>query len=135
MKDDNLNDTQTKTHYCVKCDSVIQTPICPSCDYDMQFAGDDAKLNNIGKERITYEYNEGLPIPSFHCECGHITEGFSLCLKCNPQSYTVTELKCNAEPDNCYAVEIWNDALELAAKMVETDSPVHLAEQIRKMKK
>lgn len=32
---------------------------------------------------------EGFPIPTYHCDCGQDTEGFIICLKCNPQTYTI----------------------------------------------
>lgn len=41
---------------------------------------------------ITYDFTSGLPIPTFHCKCGEKTEGFRICLKCNPQKYEVTAL-------------------------------------------
>lgn len=36
-------------------------------------------------EPIDHNYS----IPTFHCDCGEITEGFQICLKCNPQTYEV----------------------------------------------
>jgi hypothetical protein len=44
------------------------------------------------KKEITYKMESGFPIPTFHCQiCKTDTEGFSICLKCNPQTYEVSK--------------------------------------------
>jgi hypothetical protein len=63
---------------------------------------------------ITYSDDE-FPIPTFHCDCGQVTEGFSICLKCNPQTYTVRNYN---KPANC-----GQDRLLLRYQFTPTDKP------------
>lgn len=90
---------------------------------------------------ITYNTKNEFPIPTFHCNCGQSTEGFSICLKCDPQTYTVIDSsnanlgqtkKGYAVPnDSVYSKEIWNAGIEAAANVSEINS----AANIRKLKK
>lgn len=97
---------------------------------------------------ISYSDDE-LTIPTFYCsECKTDTVGFSICLKCNPQTYTVGKpdvikaalsvgitdfdrARIGYDKMNVYEREIWNGAIEAAANEV---AEVH-QEQIRKLKK
>src|ERR1700727_135278 len=103
--------------YCPKCDTVWAAPGKCNC-----------------QDHITYSSDE-FPIPTFHCaKCGQNSKGFSLCLKCNPQTYTVVGLE-KAENEmaeavknyhgiqikNCpieVAADIWNAAIEAAANSI-----------------
>jgi hypothetical protein len=86
--------------------------------------------------KISYIYEDGSPqYVKFHCDdCGAITEGFSLCLKCNPQTYEVIKTY-DAEPKQFKA--IWNEAIEAAAKLAETSKgyPTTVSENILRLKK
>lgn len=92
--------------------------------------------------RAIYDHDESkLPTVKFSCDdCGTITEGYNLCLKCNPQKYEV-----HNEPDpllakhtialDAYAKEIWNAAIEEAAKWLDNNHGTVDAIEIRKLKK
>lgn len=115
--------------YCSRCNTVWAAPGICNC-----------------KDKITYINDEGgFPHPTFHCSvCWEATEGFSLCLRCNPQRYEVVGTEdslsgtaINAAQSNVYAKEVWNEAIEAAAKHLDSvsDYPNYVGEQIRKLKK
>lgn len=76
-----------------------------------------------------------LPIPTFHCSiCGHNSESFSICLKCEPQTYEVDMPKIIQTKvidtladdwDLTSAIAVhkptWNTAIEAALKIIEQD--------------
>lgn len=69
---------------------------------------------------ITWKDNEGLPVPTFHCECGEITEGFTICLKCNPQNYEVIGLPEDLERFKRMSKEKHNDAFMMIENLPES---------------
>lgn len=95
---------------------------CAECNKKFKEILDKLKY----KGSITYKDNDGLPIPTFHCSnCGHDSEGWSICLKCNPQTY---EVRGMSDENKYYikdskgdiymgeiAVRVWNAAIEAAA--------------------
>jgi hypothetical protein len=103
--------------YCPKCDTVWASPGVCKCKADY----------------ITYSTDE-LPTPTFHCaNCGHSTEGFSICLKCNPQTYRIAGIEKALAP-SVFETEIWNKAIEAAADEIEYCNPKE-AQEIRKLKR
>lgn len=145
---------------------------------------------------ISYNNEDELPIPTYHCsECKTNTEGFSICLKCNPQTYEVRKpdvikaalsvgiiqceicnkpkpnpnniwrcLNCNGKlytvpkaminkfdtsdanlgsskkgyavpNDSVYTKEIWNEAIEAAAKIPDYLGDRMTTALIRELKK
>lgn len=137
--------------YCPKCNTVWASPGVCKCE-----------------DHITYSDSE-FPIPTFHCSvCWEATEGFSICLKCNPQRYEVVGIeKAFSASTEAYSVEhndkqdridkslakqlatsiqintklklqqkeIWNKAIEAAAKVDALGMNKYLAQEIRKLKK
>lgn len=104
----------------------------------------------MSEDKVTWSAGE-FPIPTFHCDkCGQTTEGFTLCLRCNPQTYEVSFDKMQnqnkliskefnkIEIKNCpveIANDIWNAAIEAAAIEVDkADNWLH-GDKIRKLKK
>ena len=97
---------------------------------------------------ITYNSDTGLPIPTFHCSiCGHDSEGWSICLKCEPQTYEVDMPKIiqtkvidtSADDwDLTSAIAVhkptWNAAIDAAANLFK-DSDLNYYEEIRSLKK
>lgn len=56
---------------------------------------------------IIYTCNEGgFPIPNYHCDCGHVTEGFQICLKCDPQTYKVEGMKDDSLDDTQFTQDV-----------------------------
>lgn len=85
------------------------------------------EIQKFNESYITYTVQAGLLIPTFHCSiCGHNSEGFSICLKCNPQTYEVESVVMKA---------IWNAAIEAAAKIAEKYESYGAAYEIRLEKK
>lgn len=90
---------------------------------------------------ISYSDDE-LTIPTFYCsECKTDTVGFSICLKCNPQTYTVGKpdvikaaLSVGKQEESVLYKEIWNEAIETAAKL-DIFQDGWISEEIRKLKK
>lgn len=81
----------------------------------------------IARDTITYKENEsGFPIPTYHCgRCGHTTEGFSICLKCNPQTYEVEEMtdKITVDPSGL-TIEQTSELARMTAKQIYTQGYV-----------
>lgn len=77
----------------------------------------------IARDTITYKENEdGFPIPTYHCgRCGQTTEGFSICLKCNPQTYEVTGMsdKITVDPSGL-TIEQTSELARMTAKQIYT---------------
>lgn len=102
--------------------------------------------------KIKYSGDDTFPYPSFYCDCGHVSHGWSICLKCNPQTYKVHGMTDDSLDDvalgskvrivgieralapSVFEVEIWNKAIEAAAKHVELYDK-WFAKEIRKLKK
>jgi hypothetical protein len=77
----------------------------------------DDNLDDVQKHKSPN--NAELPVPTFHCAiCGKDSEGFSICLKCSPQKYSVRLPETLIAP-SVFEVEIWNAAIEAAAKCNE----------------
>lgn len=95
---------------------------------------------------------EGFPVPTFYCDCGQVTEGFSVCLKCNPQTYEVAKVKPKYLQDIESKIDqitkltdeiaeqiykaAYNEAIEDAANSFEGSPEMKpAADQVRRLKK
>lgn len=84
----------------------------------------------MNEDKITYKNVEGFAIPTFNCsECGHKTEGFTICLKCNPQTYTVLS---DGLTESVLYKEIWNEAIEAATKFVHSNNLERMRKELNK---
>lgn len=94
----------------------------------------DDSLSDVQKHESHITYNNAeFPVPTFHCViCGQSSVGFSICLKCNPQTYRIGGIEKAMAP-SVFEIEIWNKAIEAAAEKVCTICLA--ANNIRKLKK
>lgn len=97
----------------------------------------------VNTDKIIWSRDE-FPIPTYHCaKCEQTTVGFSLCLKCNPETYRVINIDKALDNDfqkvwdsefiQNKIKDVWNAAIEAAALELAGD---RLSQQIiRKLKK